>query len=209
MNYKSWKLFNESIGANFNLGLSQTPVVGGVQGSLGVDLDGNLLETKKKMKKKKMGHEGGDIEGEGDIIERLAGLHGCSLEEFQANSTRCTENEVVDEDYIVSYEGVPRPGWRFVAWRAGTACAPASVAPYCEYNVGQALVAFFDDNYPDLVLPATTAVLVKTVPSGVLESTVTTMSAVSLCPWDKLPTFQTTSNPTGGATVPWLAVADL
>ena len=62
------------------------------------------------------------IEGEGDIIERLAGLRGCSLEEFQANSIRCTENEVVGEDYIVSYEGVPRPGWRFVAWRAGTGC---------------------------------------------------------------------------------------
>ena len=98
------------------------------------------------------------IEGEGDIIERLAGLRGCSLEEFQANSPRCTENDVVDEDYIVSYEGVPRPGWRFVTWRAGTPCSKESVAPYCEYNVAQSLVALMDEEFPDLVLPATVAV---------------------------------------------------
>lgn len=98
------------------------------------------------------------IEGEGDIIERLAGLRGCSLEEFQAGSSRCAENDVVEENYIVSYEGVPRPGWRFVAWRAGTPCAQDSVAPYCEYNAGQALVALMDEKLPGFALPATTAV---------------------------------------------------
>ena len=98
------------------------------------------------------------IEGEGDIVERLVGQRGCTLEEFQANSPRCTENDVVDEDYIVSYEAVPRPGWRFVTWRAGTACGKESVAPYSDYNVAQALVAFMDEEFPDLALPATVAV---------------------------------------------------
>ena len=98
------------------------------------------------------------IEGEGDIVERLVGQRGCTLEEFQANSPRCTENNVVDEDYIVSYEAVPRPGWRFVTWRAGTACSPNSVAPYCEYNVIKELVVFADETWPDLALPATVAV---------------------------------------------------
>ena len=50
------------------------------------------------------------IEGEGDIVERLDGARGCTLEQFQAGDTRCTDNEVIASDYIVSYEAIPRPG---------------------------------------------------------------------------------------------------
>ena len=57
--------------------------------------------------------------------------------------------------------------------------------------------------------PATTAVLVRTAPSRVVESMVTRISSVSLWPWTKSPTFQTTSAPVTGSTVPWLGAADL
>jgi N-acetylneuraminic acid mutarotase len=97
------------------------------------------------------------IEGEGDIIERLAGHRGCTLEEFQANSARCTENEVVDEDYLVNYEAVPKPGWTFLGWE-GTACSAASVAPYCDYNVTAAWVTLWDATVPNFVFPPTVAV---------------------------------------------------
>ena len=98
------------------------------------------------------------IEGEGDIIERLAGQRGCSLEEFQTGSPRCTENEVSDEDYIVRYEAVARPGWRFIAWRGGTICGGNSVPPFCELNVSSAGVVFADENWPGLKLPTSLAV---------------------------------------------------
>ena len=51
------------------------------------------------------------IQGEGNIVERLLGERGCTLEEFQASDPRCTDNDVVDESYTVQYEAVPRPGW--------------------------------------------------------------------------------------------------
>jgi hypothetical protein len=63
------------------------------------------------------------IFGQGDIVERLAGTRGCTLEDFQAGSQRCTDNEAVAEDYTVSYEAIPRPGWHFVGWADGSACS--------------------------------------------------------------------------------------
>ena len=62
------------------------------------------------------------IQGEGDISERLAGIRGCSLEEFLENSPQCTDNEVIAEAYRVSYEANPRDGWRFLGWQ-GTVCS--------------------------------------------------------------------------------------
>jgi N-acetylneuraminic acid mutarotase len=97
------------------------------------------------------------IEGEGDIIERLVGHRGCTLEEFQANSPRCTENESADEDYIVRYEAVPKTGWTFLRWE-GTACSAASVAPYCDYNVPTAWVTLWDATVPGFLFPPTVAV---------------------------------------------------
>ncbi len=98
------------------------------------------------------------IEGEGDIIEQLLGHRGCTLEEFQASSPRCTENEVAGEDYIVSYEAIPRPGWKFDGWAGGTACANDSTPPYCDYNVARASVELTDQTWPDIVFPPTVAV---------------------------------------------------
>lgn len=97
------------------------------------------------------------IEGEGDIVERQSGERGCSLEEFQAASPRCTDNEVVEDDYIVSYQPVPRPGWVFAGWE-GLACAVESEGDNCDYNVVRALVDLTDTNFPDFVFPASTAV---------------------------------------------------
>ena len=97
------------------------------------------------------------IEGEGDIVERLSGERGCTLEEFQASSPRCTDNEAVDEPYQAKFEAVPRPGWRFVGWE-GTGCANTSVPPFCEYNFAEAAVVFTDATWPGIEIPATVAV---------------------------------------------------
>ena len=104
------------------------------------------------------------IQGEGDIVERLSGQRGCKLEEFQASSPRCTDNEVVDEPYQAQYEAVPRPGWRFVGWE-GTGCAPSSAPRFCEYNFAEAAVVFTDATWPGIEIPATVAVF-KRISAG-------------------------------------------
>ncbi len=98
------------------------------------------------------------IEGEGDIVERLAGVRGCTLEEFRELSARCTDNEVSGEPYVVSYEPIPRAGWVFTGWEGGTACGTITTEGYCEYDVTQAWVEFFDLTLPGFPFPATTAV---------------------------------------------------
>jgi hypothetical protein len=97
------------------------------------------------------------IEGEGDIVERLAGVRGCTLQEFQADDPRCTENEVLEADYLVSYEAIPHPGWVFTGWE-GTGCSVTTDEGYCEYNMPQAFVDFTDENWPGVPFPPTTAV---------------------------------------------------
>lgn len=98
-----------------------------------------------------------EIRGEGDIVERLNGVRGCTLEEFQAASPRCTDNEVVKEDYIVSYEAIPRPGWVFIGWE-GTACSTVTEEGFCEYNLEQAWIDFTDMTWPEFPFPSTIAV---------------------------------------------------
>ncbi|MEP5765031.1 MAG: family 16 glycosylhydrolase [Halieaceae bacterium] len=100
-----------------------------------------------------------EIEGEGDIVERLSGERGCTLEEFRAQSPRCTENDITDEDYIVSYQPVPRPGWVFSGW-TGLACAADSVGDNCDFNIPQGFVDLINESFPDYVAPATTAVFI-------------------------------------------------
>ena len=39
-----------------------------------------------------------EIDGQGDIVERNNGYRGCSLEEFEAGFTRCTHNEVFQDE---------------------------------------------------------------------------------------------------------------
>jgi hypothetical protein len=97
------------------------------------------------------------IEGEGDIVERLYGERGCTLEEFRANSPRCTDNEAVGEDYKVRYEAVPRPGWRFVGWEGG-GCVPTSEPRFCEWDMPAAVVTLTDETWPGFSWLATVAV---------------------------------------------------
>ncbi len=44
-----------------------------------------------------------EIGGKGSIVERIYGERGCSWQEFQAASPRCTENDVRSEHYLMSY----------------------------------------------------------------------------------------------------------
>ena len=55
--------------------------------------------------------------GNGDIISS-SGTRNCSLEDYQAYSTACDQNEVlgVDGDYAETYTAIPRAGWYFERW---------------------------------------------------------------------------------------------
>jgi hypothetical protein len=98
------------------------------------------------------------IEGRGDIIERLQGLRGCSLDEFNAGLARCTDNNV-DSDESVLYQALPRGGWAFSHWLNGCKRAPTSADCSWEYNGDGA--SFMDEQYPDLTSPPLTAVFVE------------------------------------------------
>lgn len=95
------------------------------------------------------------IEGEGDIVDLDGSGHGCTLEEFQAADIACTENEISGE-FQVSYQAVPREGWRFVKWQGW--CSQKSVDPVCLMDTPVAAVAWWDSLYPDVSMPVTTAV---------------------------------------------------
>ncbi len=102
-----------------------------------------------------------EVRGQGSIVERIYGQRGCSWEEFQAGSPRCTDNEVKGQRYLVSYEAVPEPGWRFSRWR-GAGCARDSVGDFCEYDIPKAGIEKANaDNPEGLEVPATIAVFVK------------------------------------------------
>jgi hypothetical protein len=107
------------------------------------------------------------IFGEGDIVERLAGTRGCTLEDFQAGSLRCTENEVAAEDYAVSYEAIPRPDWHFVGWTDGSACSADDTPLYCDISVSEDLVMLTDQSWPGIEFPPATAVFTQ---SGMLSA---------------------------------------
>jgi YD repeat-containing protein len=95
------------------------------------------------------------IEGEGDIVDANNSGHGCTLEQFQAQDTACTENEV-SGDYFVNYKAEPRPGWRFVKWEGP--CSPISDFQYCRLNIGEPGVVWWEETYPDVEIPPSTAV---------------------------------------------------
>ncbi len=102
-----------------------------------------------------------EIRGQGSIVERIYGERGCSWEEFQAKDIRCTENEVEGERYLVSYEAVPEPGWRFSHWE-GLKCADDSVGEYCEYDIAKEHIdKAHAENPGGLEVPATVAVFVR------------------------------------------------
>ena len=107
------------------------------------------------------------IIGQGDIVERLAGVRGCTLEEFEAESPRCTQNDVIAEDYNVSYEAIPRPGWFFVGWTKGSACKGDNTPLLCELELSAGVVQFVDEAWPDQDWSPSTAVFAQ---SGMLSN---------------------------------------
>ncbi|MEP5763557.1 MAG: hypothetical protein ABJ308_03155 [Halieaceae bacterium] len=99
-----------------------------------------------------------EIEGQGDIIELERGLRGCSLEEFEADFARCSDNPVVDTETAL-YSALPRAGWRFSHWNG--ACARDSPAPDCRLDYLEAFAELWDEQYPDTPLPPLKAVFVE------------------------------------------------
>ncbi|MFT5483724.1 MAG: CubicO group peptidase (beta-lactamase class C family) [Halieaceae bacterium] len=95
------------------------------------------------------------IVGEGDIVDLNGSVHGCTLVQFQAGDTACTENTATG-DYFVNYQAVPKPGWRFVRWEGP--CGHLSVAPACRIESPSAWVAYWDLEFSDTDIPATIAV---------------------------------------------------
>ena len=95
------------------------------------------------------------IKGEGDIVETGNSGRGCTLEQFRAGDTACTENEV-SGDYYVNYQAVPRPGWRFVRWEGP--CSPDSDFQHCKFAAAKAAVDWWDETYPDNAIPPSIAV---------------------------------------------------
>jgi hypothetical protein len=95
------------------------------------------------------------IVGKGDIVDVDGSEHGCTLEQFNAQHVACIENEVTDR-YFVNYKAVPRAGWRFVRW--GGPCSPRSDFQHCSFEASKALVVWWDETFPELKIPASTAV---------------------------------------------------
>ncbi|MFT5484180.1 MAG: hypothetical protein ACI9GW_002843, partial [Halieaceae bacterium] len=54
------------------------------------------------------------IVGEGDIVDLNGTGYGCTYEQFAAGGSACDLD--VQGDYLVNYQAVPRPGWKFVRW---------------------------------------------------------------------------------------------
>jgi polyhydroxybutyrate depolymerase len=97
------------------------------------------------------------VQGEGDIVELLTGERGCTLAQSQAGSTRCRDNEVSGEDYAVSYQAIPHPGWAFSRWR-GTPCGAQPQPDLCDYAYPQLFVDYMDEVLPGYSAPETVAV---------------------------------------------------
>ncbi len=98
------------------------------------------------------------IQGEGDIVELNETGRGCTLEQFQAGATACTENEV-SGDYLVNYRAVPRDGWWFVRWEGP--CGHLSESPDCRIESPASWVAYWDATFGGVEIPATKAVFAE------------------------------------------------
>ncbi len=105
-----------------------------------------------------------EIQGEGDIVERLYGERGCTLQQFRSGAEACTENTVIDTAYVASYQAVAAPGWVFSHWE-GTKCNTVTPEGYCEYDVGQFWIDATNEYYPDSTVPSLVAVFVVDAPT--------------------------------------------
>jgi len=94
------------------------------------------------------------VEGGGDVIERLQGQRGCSLEELNAGAATCTDNEVAASESVI-YQGLPRPGWVFSHWTG--ACTGSGD---CELEYREDWAELWDTNYPEVTVPPLSAVFV-------------------------------------------------
>jgi hypothetical protein len=99
-----------------------------------------------------------EIDGQGDIVERNNGYRGCSLEEFEGGFTRCTHNEVFEDETVI-YQALPRAGWSFSHWDG--ACAKNSPEPDCKLEYNGAVAKLLDDDFPELVVPPLRAIFVE------------------------------------------------
>jgi arylsulfatase A-like enzyme len=97
------------------------------------------------------------IWGEGDITS-LTGTRNCSLEEFQAASTTCSENEV-SAAYVETYTGVARSGWQFRRW--ANHCGKAQTNE-CRFNIPAEVI----QNFTGITAPTLTAVFRPTTNDG-------------------------------------------
>jgi hypothetical protein len=95
------------------------------------------------------------IVGQGDIVDLNNSGYGCSLEQFQAGDTACTENAVAGA-YRVEYQAQPRPGWRFARWEGS--CAKYGEADRCSFDVPAGWVDLWDAEFAHLNVPPATAV---------------------------------------------------
>ena len=98
------------------------------------------------------------IEGEGDIIELESGARGCSLDEFQAGLSNCTDNDVNDDETAI-YRALPRAGWLFSHWQGF--CTKDSPDEDCQIVYTRGFANLWDDAYPNTPLPPLTAVFVQ------------------------------------------------
>jgi hypothetical protein len=94
------------------------------------------------------------IVGEGDIVDLNGTGYGCTYEQFAAGGSACDLD--VQGDYLVNYQAVPRPGWKFVRWEGP--CGHMSVAPNCMIETVAAWVAFWDQTYSHIAIPRTLAI---------------------------------------------------
>jgi hypothetical protein len=100
------------------------------------------------------------IFGEGDVTS-ASGNRDCLYEDYQAGLTNCTINRVSSE-YIETYYGVPRPGWRFHRW--GSYCVNATNNE-CAFNIPANVV----QNFWGVTVPPLVAIYRPLVNTG-LES---------------------------------------
>jgi hypothetical protein len=80
-----------------------------------------------------------EIIGGGDVLSE-SGDRDCSLEEFQAQATVCTENTVSD-DYLETYYAQARPGWQFSGW--GYYCPDNGLSNECTFNLSKEFMDAF------------------------------------------------------------------
>jgi monoamine oxidase len=95
------------------------------------------------------------VVGEGDIVDSNGSGFGCSFEQSRDGDPACLENQV-SGDYFVNYRAVPRPGWKFVRWDG--LCSKQSVPPDCRLDSPAAWVTYWDEVFPTVIIPPTTAV---------------------------------------------------